>query len=160
MNNEKNSVFREKNLKKAQDPEQLSSYLKVTGYKEWVIISAAALVLVAVFVWFFFGKITTVYSGAGYNSDGVLLCYFIREDTEELKDGAELDAEGTACAVMDVDTALYTAADIPNEVLYYLPESRWYSRVEADGHALADGLYRVSFSLDTEAPVAMLSNGG
>ncbi len=160
MENDKNTVFREKNLKKAQDPEQLGSYLKLTGAREWFVIVAAALVLIAVFVWFFFGKITTVISGAGTNSDGVLVCYFSREDTEELSPGAELKAEGTACVVQDVDTALYTAADIPNEVLYYLPESRWYSRVEADGHALADGLYRVSFSLDTEAPASMMSNGG
>lgn len=160
MENDKNTIFREKNLKRAQDPEQLANYLKVTGTKEWVVIAAAALVLAAVFVWFLFGKITTIHSGAGTNSDGALVCYFSREDTEELRPGVELKAEGTACTVTDVDTALYTAADIPNEVLYYLPESRWYSRVEADGHALADGLYRVSFSLDTEAPASMLSNGG
>ena len=98
MENDKNTVFREKNLKKAQDPEQLGSYLKLTGAREWFVIVAAALVLAAVFIWFFFGKITTVSFGAGINSDGVLLCYFSREDTEELKAGAELDAEGTACS--------------------------------------------------------------
>ena len=160
MDNDKNTVFREKNLKKAQDPEQLGSYLKLTGYKEWSVIAAAALVLAAVFVWFLYGKVDTVVSGAGTVSNGVLVCYFSREDTEELRNGTELDAEGTVCIVKNVDTELFTAAEIPNEVLYYLPESRWYTRVEADGQDLEDGLYRVSFTLETEEPASMLANGG
>ena len=159
MGDNQKTVFREKNLKKAQDPEQLNSYLKLTGYKAWFVIAAAALIIAAVFVWFYFGKITTVFSGAGTNTDGVMICYFSREDTEDLKSGAQLEAQGLACTVRNVDTQLYTAADIPNEVLYYLPESRWYTRVEADGAALEDGVYRISFTLTSEAPVSMLKDG-
>ena len=159
MEEKQRTVFREESLKRAQDPEQLSSYLKLTGYREWVVVVAAALMLAAVFVWFFCGKIRTTVSGAGYNTDGVFLCYFSREDTEGLAPGAELNVSGTVFTVTDVDKTLFTASDIPNEILYYLPETRWYTRVEAVGDELADGLYQVSFIRDSDPPVSALSNG-
>ena len=158
MGDNQNTVFREKNLKKAQDPEQLNSYLKLTGYKAWFVIAAAALVIAAIFVWFLLAKITTVFSGAGTNTGGIMICYFSREDTEDLEPGALIEAEGTVCVVKNVDTELYTAQDIPNEVLYYLPESNWYTRVEADGAALEDGLYRVSFTHTSDASAYVLKD--
>ena len=72
--NEK-TLFREKNLKNATDPEQLNSYLKVTGFSAWFVVIAAALVLAAIFIWAFFGKIQTSIQGAGYCTNGIVMCY-------------------------------------------------------------------------------------
>ena len=63
MTDTETTVFREKNLKKASDPEQLDGYLKVTGMGPWFVILAAALVLAAIFVWVFFGKVHTIVNG-------------------------------------------------------------------------------------------------
>jgi hypothetical protein len=76
MTDTETTVFREKNLKKASDPEQLDGYLKVTGMGPWFVILAAALVLAAIFVWVFFGKVHTIVNGAGYCKDGMIRCYF------------------------------------------------------------------------------------
>ena len=74
MTDTETTVFREKTLKKASDPEQLDGYLKVTGFGPWFVILAAALVLAAIFVWAFFGRVQTVISGAGYCKNGMICC--------------------------------------------------------------------------------------
>lgn len=160
MEGNHNTVYRGKNLQKAQDPEQFDRYLKLTGYKEWFVIAAAALMLAAVFVWLFFGAVSTVISGAGTSTDGTLVCYFRREDTEDLSPGTELNVEGTVYTVDHVYTELFTADEIPDEILYYLPEARWYSKVEAYGGDLKDGQYLVSFVKESAAPVSTRPDEG
>lgn len=82
MENTETTLFREKNLKKAVEPEQLDGYLKVTGFGPWFVVLAAALVLAAIFVWAFLGKIQPIITGAGYCESGTLICYVARVKSE------------------------------------------------------------------------------
>lgn len=160
MDENKNTIFREKNLKKAADPEQLGSYLKVTGFGAWFVVLSAALVLAAVFIWAFFGSVETVCEGAGYCKDGVINCFFEQQQTEEILKGMKADIGGNEGTVTQVDSDLYMSDDIPYEVLYLIPDNdaRWYStaKVSCD---LPDGLYSVKITVETDHPIFFFANG-
>ena len=158
MTDTETTVFREKNLKKASDPEQLDGYLKVTDMGPWFVILAAALVLAAIFVWVFFGKVHTIVNGAGYCKDGMIRCYFAQNEISEITEGMTVDVQGASGTVTEVETSLFRAVDIPDDVLFLLPDARWYStaRIRCD---LDDGLYAVTCPGKATAPASFLTSG-
>ena len=153
------SVFREKNLKRAAGPEQLDECLKVTGFGAWFVILSAALVLFALFIWIFCARITDAIQGAGYCRDGVITCYFPQRDINEIEVGERLEVGGTVCRITEVNSDLYLDYDIPNEVLFLLPEEKWYCTVVASAK-LPDGLYSAQFIRDPITPASFLTKGG
>ena len=153
------SVFRENNRKRAASPDQLDTTLKVTGFGVWFVIIAAALVVIALIIWVFNAKISDVIDGAGYCRNGVITCYFPQRDIDEINIGENLDVGGTACRITDVNSDLYLSHDIPNEVLFLLPEEKWYCTVVATAE-LPDGLYAAQFIKDPITPASFLTKGG
>ena len=160
MTEEQKTIFSENKLKKAADPDALNGYLKVTGFSSWSVVIAAALILAAVFVWAFFGKVTPVIRGAGYCNDRMIKCYFEQSRMQDLSIGAKVDVEGTEGTIEKIETNLYMKYDIPYEVLYLLPDSNetWYSTamISCD---VTDGLYRVKYQEDEILPISFLTEG-
>lgn len=160
MAERENTIFREKNLKKATDPEALNGYLKVTSFRAWFIVVAAGLVLAAIFVWSFFGKVIPVIQGAGYCINGSITCYFNQKHMDELVKGAKVDIEGNEGTITQIEKDLFMARDVPYEVLYLLPDDGavWYSiaNIKCD---LVDGLYTVKYKEDEIRPFSFLTQG-
>ena len=153
-------LFREESLERAVDPEQLNRYLKVTGFSPWLMILAGALVLAAVFIWSFFGVVRTTVEGAGYCKDGVIACYFTRETADDVPKGATVDIHGHTGVVTETEGKLAVPRDIPNDVLFLLPDSHaeWYCvlTVQCD---LPDGLYSVKYYGEEIHPISFLTQG-
>lgn len=158
MEDTANHIFREQSLKKAAEPEQLDGYLRVTGFGPWFVLLAAALVLAAIFVWAFFGKLQSVVTGAGYCENGKLLCYVVQKDAARITEETTVDIEGVPGTVTDVNLDLYDHRQVPNDVRFLLPESRWYSTVELSC-PLEDGLYTVNFYQKAVAPASFMTGG-
>lgn len=155
------SLFREKNLKAAADPEQLDSYLKVSGFGAWVVVLVAAVILAALFIWVLFGKVSTEIEGAGYCKNGSITCYFALDDASKLTKGSTVDvsspnAENAQGTISEIESTLYKEYDIPNEVLFLLPDSNWYGTVKVDCDA-TDGLYSVTY-LEESTALGSLTN--
>ena len=159
MKERENSLFREKNLKRATDPEQLDGYLKVTGYGPWLVLLVAALVLAGVFVWAFFGKVQTVVNGGGYCEDGTITCYFARSEIDEIPLGAEVDIEGVQVKVIEIDRNLYSGNELPQHVIDLVPQEKWYRQTLIDCD-LDDGLYAVKYVEEETSPASFLTQGG
>ena len=155
MEEKRTSIFREANLKKAAEPEKLDGYLKVAGFGPWFVVLAAGLILAAFFIWMFFGRLQTSVTGAGYCSDGKLVCYVTQDEFEEISSKTAVDIEGLEGTITGTDDRLYAASEIPNDILYLLPDSRWYCIVEVacDGE---DGLYTAVFLNEVE-PASFMS---
>lgn len=151
------TIFREANLKKAAEPEKLDGYLKVTGFGPWLVLVAAGLIIAAIFVWMFFGKLQTSVMGAGYCNDGVLVCYVAQKDYDSITEDTTVDIEGSEGIMISTDNNLYTSSEIPNDILYLLPDSRWYCVVEVKC-PLNDGLYTAVFVNEVE-PASFLTCG-
>ena len=54
---EKKSIFREKSLTKVSSPEQLNDYIRVSTPAVWLVLSAIVLLLIAVTLWGFLGRL-------------------------------------------------------------------------------------------------------
>ena len=152
------TIFREKNLKKAAGPEQLDGYLKVTGFGPWVVLLAAALVLAAIFAWAFFGKIQTTVTGAGYCENGVLRCYVAQSAVGEITGETAVMIEGTRGEVTGIDAGLHSASELANDLLFLLPEERWYCTVQISC-PLEDGLYTATFYEREITPSSFMTRG-
>lgn len=64
------ALFRKKTVDKISSPEQLTEYLKVTSPRMWIILAAVIMVLLAVIVWGFIGRMETVKDVRVIVSDG------------------------------------------------------------------------------------------
>ena len=152
--------FREESLKKAADPEQLNRYVKVTGSGPWLEVAAAAQVLAAIFAWAFFGTVQTVIEGAGYCKDGIITGYFSQDTVDDIPKNAQVDIHGQPGVVVDTNSDLYLSWDVPNDILYLLPQSdsRWYATllIRCD---LPDGLYSVKYYGEEVHPISFLTQG-
>ena len=153
----KKDLFIEKNLKKASEPEQLDTYLKVTSMGPWFVLIVAGLVAAALIIWAFTGRIYTVLNGAGYCRNGTLTCYFPKTETELLSVGDTMRVGNIRCKVKSIDTSLFQPFDIPYDILYLLPEADWYSTVEIEAD-LKDGLYTTQHII-SEEPISFLAKG-
>ena len=56
--NDGNSIFREKSLKKVSSPEALNDYIRVTTPSVWLVLIALVLLLAGIFAWSVFGTVT------------------------------------------------------------------------------------------------------
>ena len=161
MEHKHETIFREKNLKRATDSEKLDGYLKVTGIGPWLAVLTAAAILAAIAIWMVFGKVQTKITGAGYCENGTITCYFVLNDITKLSEGDTVDiesisvedAEGT---VTKIDSSLYRSSDIPNEILFLLEDAEWYGTVEVSCEE-EDALYAVSYTEESSAMASFVN---
>ena len=59
-------IYREKSIKRVNQPEDLNDYIRVTTPSVWVVLIAIALVLAAVLGWMIFGTVEE------HNDDGIV----------------------------------------------------------------------------------------
>ena len=51
------SVFRKKSLDRINAPEALNDYIRVTSFPVWMVLAAAAVILLGMLAWSIFGRI-------------------------------------------------------------------------------------------------------
>ena len=56
-NQSKNSIFREKSMKRVSSPESLNDYIRVTSPSVWVVLIALLVLLVGMLTWSIFGRV-------------------------------------------------------------------------------------------------------
>ena len=50
-------IYREKNINRVNQPEDLNDYIRVTTPSVWIVLIAIALILVAILGWMVFGTV-------------------------------------------------------------------------------------------------------
>ena len=158
MENAGKPLFREDSLRKAADPEQLNRYLKVTEIGPWMIVTAGALVLAAIFICSLFGTVRITVQGAGYCENGMITCYYSRETADIIPKGATVDIHGHDGIVKETEGDLSLPRDVPVDVLYLLPDSHseWYYTLQVQCD-LPDGLYTVKYYGKEIHPISFLT---
>ena len=109
------SLFRKKTVDKISSPEQLTEYLKVTSPRMWIILAAVIMVLLAVIVWGFIGRMETVKDVRVIVTAG--RARIVTLDSSELErgmllriDGQEFTVNGTVSDEFDRPVGLATVA--------------------------------------------------
>lgn len=72
--NNKNKLFREKNLERLESPEKLNDYLRVTSPGVWMILVTVVVLLIGVCIWGVFGRIQATTRAAVVTENGKSIC--------------------------------------------------------------------------------------
>ena len=59
-------IFREKSIKRVNQPEDLDDYIRVTTPSVWIVLIAVVLILAAILGWMIFGNVNV------HNDDGTV----------------------------------------------------------------------------------------
>ena len=90
---EKESVFREKSLKRVSSPEELDHYLKVTNPSFWLFLAAVIALLLGVIVWGATGKIEGYVNAGCVLKDGSYECVISEDDYSRITSSTVLKIE-------------------------------------------------------------------
>ena len=64
MENQKQSLFRQKNIDRIESPEAMNDYLQVTSPGVWLVLAAVIVFLIGVCIWGVFGHIDSTIKAA------------------------------------------------------------------------------------------------
>lgn len=151
-------IFREKSLEQLSAPEQLTSYLRVTGPGIWIMLAGIVILLGGLLVWGCFGTIYSTVTAPALIRNGKASCYLLDEDAERADRDITIgigDVKITA-SVSDAGTVILDASDDP-----FLYESGYLSpgkkvRALSGETELKDGNYNASVTVETLKPISLL----
>ena len=152
----KESVFRKKSLEKLSELDQLNSYLKVTGISAWIILAAAVMVVICIYMWGSTTRIADSIHGAGMCENGTLTCYFRQEDMDDIKSDSKVRVNGEMYEIQQIVPKLLYTYEVPREILYLSQHAEWYQTVLVRCD-LPDGTYNVSVELGTNTPLGLMT---
>ena len=69
-----NKLFKKSSMERICSPEKLNDYIQVANPSIWLILSAVALLLMAVLVWGIFGSVSSSTTVKGVAMDGKIIC--------------------------------------------------------------------------------------
>ena len=123
-----NNIFRKKSLERISSPEQLNDYIKVSNPSIWIVLLAAIIFFVAVFIWSINGNIISKIDSKGIfigaDNELYVACYVPSSEVknEKVRVGMEVrlyDADDTSNSqsylngeVVEIDLHSKTSTDI------------------------------------------------
>ena len=156
-------LFRKSSLDKVTGPEQLDEYIKVVKPGLWVTLAAIGVLLLAVFIWGFYGTLPTTISAAGVVNAGEVKLYLPIEQAEKVHAGMPIKAGDALGTVTSVAKTPLSKAEIKAELQSdYLTETLnltdWNVPVAASIPGLSDGVMPVAITVDSVRPMDFFLN--
>lgn len=156
-------LFRKSSLDRISSPEQLTDYIRVTNPSVWVILIAAAILLISVLIWSIFGVLPDSLKVNAIIQDGTALCYVDDTTVAKLDAGMTVKIGETSGTITYVSTLPVSIAELGEEhtddyTLARLITGEWNYPVKADMHGLQDGLYEMVITIDSIKPISFLWN--
>lgn len=158
-----NSIFRKSSMDRVNSPEQLNDYIRVTNPSVWVVLAAVILLLAGIFIWGFYGSLSSNLKLNGIAEDGIVTCYLSEEDAKGLKEGMEVrvgDIKGRLASLSMVPLSYEEAGmHYPDEYTRYaLGLSNWNYAVSIEAKGIEDGLTQLSIIIDRISPISFILN--
>ena len=142
MENNKQSVFRQKTLDRISSPEQLSDYLKVTGPGVWAVLAAVIVLLIGILVWSAVGTLETTQDARVVVRDGKTIV--VTNGSRELKSGMTLRVASGEYMIGDTSSDEYGRTIGTAET--GLPNGTY------DGVVVVEQIHPISFLLESNNP--------
>ncbi len=160
MSENKNRLFREKNLEKIESPESLNDYLQVTSPGIWIILATVVVFLAGALIWGTFGHIDSTVKAAVIADGEGAVCLVPEKALESaVKDRTvridnkdyELAPETLEPMVVSEDTNIYwiLAGNLSvGDIVYQIPVAE----------APDEGVYSGTIVTERLSPISLLLN--
>lgn len=154
------SIFRKESLQKISSPEELHDYIKVSSPSVWLIIGAAAVLLIGLLVWAAFGTVDSSVTLSGVAGEGLVRCY--AADVSGLQPGDKVNLGGLEGSVKSVSAAPMSredaAADCGGDpyTVYRLGLSDWNYLVEIELPGAEAGFVQVKVLTEQIHPLSFI----
>ena len=135
------SIFRKKSLAHISSPEQMDEYLRVTDPAVWMLLLAAAILIVGLLVWGVFASFDSFTTGKGKVEYGKMTIQFDDPDlAKKIRPGMKVTTGETETTISSVgkaeDGSIFAVADT----------------------GLSDGMYPVRISYKRTQVISLLIN--
>lgn len=160
MEDKNNSIFRKQTLERISSPEELDSYLTVTGPGVWFTLLAVVVLLIGVFAWMIFGHLNTTLDVAVVSNANGVICYVPFEKTEAALKGERVKIAGAEYELKDAGFApllVDGSADVNVLNAGSLAEGDTVKPLRVDA-ALAEGIYSGEIVVETINPIKFIIN--
>ena len=160
MEEQKNRLFRQKNLESIESPEVLDHYLRVTSPGVWLVMAAVILILIGVCVWGVFGHIDSTVDVAVISEDGASYCLVPQDALQAVIEDREITVNGETLELapktiepqtIDSKTNVYVllAGNLKSgDIVYPVDISS----------SLEEGIYTGTITTETISPMKFLFN--
>lgn len=129
MEQENNTVFRQKSLDRINSPEALDRYIKTTNPSVWVLLVAIIIFLAGIIVWGVFGTIENKKTEGCSIKSGVVTCVIKETDSAEIKKDSFIVVNGEHVTVENVNGPVNNPINDAILHLSGVEEGEWYYTV-------------------------------
>lgn len=154
-------LFKTKHENRVNSPEQLNDYIRIARPGIWLILIAALVLLISVFVWAVFGSLESYTQAKGLADGSTVLCYMA--DTGSVQCGNEATVngiKGTVTAVSEKPVSReYVLSTVSAEEydLYLLAPSDWSYVVEITLESETEsGFASASIMTEAVSPISFI----
>lgn len=158
--NMKNTLFREKSIKKISSPEQINDYIKTSNLSIWIIFSAVIILLIGALTWAVFGELEIAVSSVTVCDDGKANCYISENDIEKITDNAYARIEGNDYVLDNISKLPVPASDVISSYGLHIgnfESGEWVYTAELES-TIEDEIYRTDIILESVSPISLLMN--
>ena len=160
MENQKQSLFRQKNIDRIESPEAMNDYLQVTSPGVWLVLAAVIVFLIGVCIWGIFGHIDSTIKAAVIATGEDTVCLVPQTALESVIENRTMNIDGNdyelAPATLDPvviaeDTNVYwiLAGNLSvGDIVYKIPLSQ----------NMPEGVYSGTIVTETLSPFSLLLN--
>ena len=160
MEDNRQGLFRAKNIERIESPESMNDYLQVTSPGVWLVLSTVIVFLIGVCIWGVFGHIDSTAKAAVVSAEGETLCLVPEDalksaiDNRSIKiDGEdyELAPETLNPEIISENTNIYwlLAGNLSiGDIVYKIPLSQ----------KMPEGVYSGTIVTETLTPLSLLLN--
>lgn len=160
MEDNKESLFREKSMERLSSPEQLNDYIRVANPGVWLILGGIIALLLGVCAWGIFGKLDTTVTGAAVCQDGKIMCYISEADGESVRTGMTIKIGDVTTTVKAISSEPSRLPDDTDQYLMHLgglDQGSWVYTASADAD-IDDGSYAASIVTESVSPMSFVFN--
>lgn len=156
-------IFRKKSLDRIGSPEQLTDYIRVSTPSVWLVLLAIVILLIAALVWSVFGALPNNVTLNGIVQDGVGTCYVDKEMMSSLKVGMTVKVGEVSGSVAGVSQTPLTQTELKatytnDQQAARLTAGEENYPVQVNGLKIADGMYEMVITVDSDKPISFLLN--
>lgn len=154
------NLYREKNVKQLQSPEELNDYIKVTNAGVWMVLATIIVLLIGVCVWGYFGKLETKIDVLCIAKDNTSTLYVKEESYSKINVDQSVYINKETYKIKSIANEPISVTDSFSDYALHLGNltiGEWVYEVKIDS-SLTEGNYKAEIVVDSVSPFYFIFN--